>query len=203
MRTALLALFLGALLLLAAPATWSHAQTTSASGGPGLVYQSVKDGDVVTEPLFDIQLCFKEPINIKDLDKGGDFAFQVTQPDGIGLGHRDIFQPDGYGIAIQPGNPVGTNLTGQWTFKYRVTTPDAQHATSGTITFTRRSQRLRPPARHTTAVRRVRGDSNGIARRKLADPGGQCIRNGIAGRLAHEERRAIRQFIADDPACFR
>ena len=121
-RRAILALPLGALALLAAlPMAGAMAQTPDPEG-PVLVYQNIKDGDTIDRAGFRIQLCFAEPVNIKDLDKGGDFAFQVTQPDGIGLGHRDVFQPDGYGVAVYPGNPVG-ETAGEWTFNYRVTTP--------------------------------------------------------------------------------
>lgn len=126
---------MGALVLLAALPTGSAMAQTPDPEGPVLVYQNIKDGDTITEPAFVIQLCFASPINIKDLHLGGDFSFQVSQPDGIGLGHRDVFQPDGYGIAVYPGNPVG-NVSGEWTFKFRVTTPDAQHATTATIKYT-------------------------------------------------------------------
>lgn len=136
MRRLLLALPIGALALLAAlPATGVLAQTPDPQG-PVLVYQNLKDGDTITEPAFVIQLCFADPINIKDLHLGGDFAFGVTQPDNLGLGHRDVFQPDGYGIAVYPGNPASSNTTGEWTFTYRVTSPDAQHATTATIKYT-------------------------------------------------------------------
>lgn len=119
--------------------------------GPVLVYQNINDGDVLDQPPLSIQLCFAEPINNKDLDKGGDFSFEVVQPDGITLGHRDIFQPDGYGVAVQPGGPVGDDLTGEWTFRYRVTTPDAARATEGEFTYTvdpngEPAPRVSPPA---------------------------------------------------------
>lgn len=150
MRRALLTLSLAALALLAALQAGGAMAQTPDPEGPVLVYQNIKDGDVLDQPPLSIQLCFAEPINIKDLDKGGDFAFTVRGPDGIGLGHRDIFQPDGYGIAIQPGNPVG-DVEGEWTVTYRVTTPDAQHATEGTIKYTvdpngEPAPRVSPPA---------------------------------------------------------
>jgi len=134
--------------LFSAPA---NAQTPDPEG-PVLVYQNIEDGSVLDELPLLIQLCFADPINVKDLDKGGEFSFEVTQPDGIGLGHRDIFQPDGYGVAVQPGNPVGDNLNGEWTFRFRVTTPDAQHAAEGEINYTLDPQtgqpapRVSPPA---------------------------------------------------------
>ena len=134
-RNVIFALSLVALTMLAAlPVAGAMAQTPDAEG-PVVVYQNIKDGDVLDQVPLSIQLCFAEPVNNKDLDKGGDFSFQVTQPDRVGLGHRDIFQVDGYGVAVQPGNPIG-EATGEWTFTYRVTTPDAQHATTGTIKYT-------------------------------------------------------------------
>jgi methionine-rich copper-binding protein CopC len=147
-RTHLL-LILGAVLI--ALGLGNASAQTADPQGPVLVYQNIEDGATLNELPLSIQLCFKEPINIKDLDKGGDFAFTVTQPDGIGLGHRDIFQPDGYGVAVQPGNPVGENTSGDWTFTYRVTTPDARHATEGTIKYTidpngEPAPRVSPPA---------------------------------------------------------
>ena len=102
---------------------------------PVLVYQNPAEGAVLQQPAFGIQLCFASPVNIKDLDKGGDFAFTVTEPDGLGLGSRDVFQPDGYGITVYPGNPIG-ETTGQWKFHYRLTSPDAQSALEGDINYT-------------------------------------------------------------------
>lgn len=121
-------------LLAALPVAGVLAQTPDPQA-PVVVYQNIKDGDTITEPAFVIHLCFDRPVNVKDLDVGGAFLFELNQPDGIGLGHRDVFQVDGYGLGIYPGNPVGNNLTGEWTFKYRVTSPDAQHSTIGTIKY--------------------------------------------------------------------
>jgi hypothetical protein len=149
-RRTLLALPLAAAALVAATSAGSAMAQTDPEG-PVLVYQNINDGDVLDQLPLSIQLCFAAPINIKDLDKGGDFSFTVLQPDGIGLGHRDIFQPDGYGVAVQPGNPVGDDVTGEWTFRYRVTTPDAQHATEGEVHYTidpagEPAPRVSPPA---------------------------------------------------------
>lgn len=149
-RRTLLALPLAAAALVAATSAGSALAQTDPEG-PVLVYQNINDGDVIDQPPLSIQLCFAEPINNKDLDKGGDFSFEVIQPDGIGLGHRDIFQPDGYGVAVQPGGTVGDEITGEWTFRYRVTTPDAQYATEGEFTYTvdpngEPAPRVSPPA---------------------------------------------------------
>jgi hypothetical protein len=138
-RRTLLALPLAAAALVAATSAGSAMAQTDPEG-PVLVYQNINDGDVLDQLPLSIQLCFAAPINIKDLDKGGDFSFTVLQPDGIGLGHRDIFQPDGYGVAVQPGNPVGDDVTGEWTFRYRAgepaprVSPPACVASGGTAT---------------------------------------------------------------------
>jgi methionine-rich copper-binding protein CopC len=149
-RRALLALPVAAAAFFTlAPAGSGYAQTDPQ--GPVLVYQNINDGDVLDQLPLLIQLCFAEPINIRDLPDGGDFDFHVIQPDGIGLGHRDIFQPDGWGVAVQPGNPIG-ETKGEWTFRYRVTTPDGQHATTGEFKYTvdpdggRPAPRVSPPA---------------------------------------------------------
>ncbi len=102
---------------------------------PVLVYQNPAEGAVLQQAAFGIQLCFASPVNIKDLDKGGDFSFSVTEPDGLGLGNRDVFQPDGFGITIYPGSPIG-NTAGQWKFHYRLTSPDAKSALEGDINYT-------------------------------------------------------------------
>lgn len=149
-RRALVVLVAAAAVLLASPMGVATAQTQDPEA-PVLVYSNISDGDVIDEIPLSIQLCFEEPVNNKDLDEGGDFLFEVKQPDGIGLGHRDIFQVDGYGVAVQPGNPVAEDTAGEWTFRYRVTTPDAQHSLEGEIKYTvdpagEPAPRVSPPA---------------------------------------------------------
>ncbi len=113
----------------------THAQSPSPNNeAPRLVFQNLADGAVVNEPLFVIQICFANPINIRDLHLGGDFAFSVTDPGGRGLGHRTVFQPDGYGAAIYPGPPPG-ETTGEWAFGWRVTSPDGEQASEGEISY--------------------------------------------------------------------
>jgi hypothetical protein len=123
------------LAVLAVVLAFSSSIAHAADPQPQLVYQNIHDGDVIQQTAFGIQLCFASPVNIKDLDKGGDFKFSVTEPDGLGLGNRDVFQPDGYGITVYPGNPVG-GTAGQWKFHYRLTSPDAQSALEGDISYT-------------------------------------------------------------------
>jgi hypothetical protein len=123
------------LILLALVSALSASSALAADPQPVLVYQNPAEGEVIQQPAFGIQLCFASPVNIKDLDKGGDFAFNVTEPDGLGLGNRDVFQPDGYGITVYPGNPIG-DTTGIWKFHYRLTSPDARSALEGDINYT-------------------------------------------------------------------
>jgi hypothetical protein len=120
------------LALVLAPST---SPAHAADPQPVLVYQDPAEGQVIQQPAFGIQLCFASPVNFKDLDKGGDFAFTVIEPDGLHLGSRDVFQPDGYGVTIYPGAPIG-EATGQWKFQFRVTSPDAQSALEGDINYT-------------------------------------------------------------------
>ncbi len=113
-----------------------HAQSPSPNNeAPRLVFQNPADGAVVNEPLFVIQVCFANPINIRDLHLGGDFAFRVTDPGGRGLGHLTVFQPDGYGAAIYPGPPPG-ETRGEWAFGWRVTSPDGEQASEGEFSYT-------------------------------------------------------------------
>lgn len=123
------------LAVLAVVLAFSSSIADAADPQPVLVYQNPAEGEVIQQPAFGIQLCFASPVNIKDLDKGGDFSFSVTEPDGLGLGNRDVFQPDGYGITIYPGNPIG-ETTGEWKFHYRLTSPDAKSALEGDINYT-------------------------------------------------------------------
>ena len=115
-------------------ASAAHAQSPTADPQPVLVYENIHDGDVLQQTAFGIQLCFASPVNITDLDKGGDFSFRVTEPDGLILGHRDVFQRDGYGITVYLASPIGGSV-GQWKFHYRLTSPDARSALEGDITY--------------------------------------------------------------------
>jgi methionine-rich copper-binding protein CopC len=123
---------LAALILLAAI---SSPSAHAADPTPVLVFQYPAEGATLTAEPFFFQLCFASPINKKDLPLGGDFFFSVTEPDGVGLGNRDVFQPDAYGIAVYPGVAMG-DVAGQWKFHWRVSSPDAQSPLEGDINFT-------------------------------------------------------------------
>lgn len=87
---------------------------------PEITFMFPKEGGTYAEPLKVLQMCFSEPINVKDLDKGGDFRFRVNPPNGPSLGLRIVFQPNGLGVAVYPG-PFDGDPEGEWTFEWRVT----------------------------------------------------------------------------------
>jgi methionine-rich copper-binding protein CopC len=116
----------------AAALALSFASVTLAQA-PEVIYQFPRDGASLEEPPLAIQLCFAEPIDVRDLDKGGDFRFLITAPDGTPLGHRAIFQPDGYGVVVQPG--ISDEPEGNWTFEWRVRDRQSEEEAEGTIPF--------------------------------------------------------------------
>jgi len=107
---------------------------------PEIIFQFPQDGLVLQQPPKVLQMCFKQPVNVKDLDKGGDFNFRLLRPDRFGLGMRIVFQPDAYGVAIYPGLPDEAIPEGEWTWDYRVTDAEAKDALEGTVKFSVNSQ---------------------------------------------------------------
>lgn len=83
---------------------------------------------------YGLQLCFAEPVDVRDSDKGGLHEFTVRGPSGTQLAMRVVFQPDGFGVTVFPGlapEPV----EGQWTFDWLVRDADSLEEASGTIHF--------------------------------------------------------------------
>ncbi len=122
-------------LCLLRPQAIALAEPAAADPQPELTYQFPEDGAVLDGEPLAYQLCFKSPVNHQDLGEGGDFAFAITEPDGIGIGSRDVFQPDGYGVAVYPADAVGPP-EGEWKFHFRVTSPDGQASLEGDVTYT-------------------------------------------------------------------
>jgi len=120
-------------LALAAALALLWTPTADAQPEPTLVFP--KDGDVLAEPPPIIRMCFDSPVNIQDLDAGGDFRFAVITPESRGLGLRIVFRPDGLGVDVHRGLPEGT-LEGEWTFEWRVTDPETLEPAEGTVKFT-------------------------------------------------------------------
>lgn len=133
---AVLAGLAGLLLFIAAPYINQDAPSALAKE-PEIVLQFPEEGDVLKEPPFVLQMCFEEPVNVNDLDKGGDFRFRLLRPDKKGLGMRIVFQPDGYGVAIYPGLPTDEVIPdGDWTWEYRLTDRvQTADATEGVVKF--------------------------------------------------------------------
>ena len=86
---AILAGLAGLLLFVAAPYIGQDAAITRADE-PVINYQFPEEGDTLKEPPFVLQMCFEQPVNVNDLDKGGDFRFRLLRPDNKGLGMRII-----------------------------------------------------------------------------------------------------------------
>ncbi len=108
---------------------------------PQITFQFPHDGDVLKEAPKVLQMCFKQPVNVRDLDKGGDFNFRIFIPDKTGIGLRIVFQPDGYGVAIYPGLPAEPVPEGEWTWDYRLTDAgDPRQVTEGAVKFSVRAQ---------------------------------------------------------------
>ncbi|HEV8574433.1 MAG TPA: hypothetical protein VGR43_06960 [Dehalococcoidia bacterium] len=101
---------------------------------PEVIYQFPLDGAILEDAPLSIQLCFRDPIDTRDLLKGGDFEFAVVDPSGLQLGHRAIFQPDGYGVVVQPG--ISSSPPGGWRFDWQVRDEASEDPAEGTIRFT-------------------------------------------------------------------
>lgn len=101
---------------------------------PTTTFTFPHDGDILAEPPTVLQICFAEPIDIRDLDKGGYYDFAVSQPSGMRLGTRNVFQLDGYGVAIYPGRS-GEAPEGTWKFEWRVRDAKTLNPLPGAVTF--------------------------------------------------------------------
>lgn len=128
-------LLLSALVLLSILPALPMAGARAQPAPPRLVFNSPAQGDVLEEPAYVFQLCFAEPIDIRDQIDGGQWAFAAREPDGQGLAHRAAFQGDGLGVTVYPGRPPGA-AEGEWTFTWRVASPDGLQATEGEIKYT-------------------------------------------------------------------
>lgn len=150
--------------VLAAPAAPTDAQEDDA---PVLTFSNPGQDAVINEPAFFVQMCFEEPVNILDLDKGGDFSFSLTPPEDFPLGLRIVFQPDGQGLAIYPNNADADTPEGEWTLEYRLTTPETLTPTEGTLTWTvdpdgEATPQQTPPACIDSGFTAVPGPGDGV-----------------------------------------
>jgi hypothetical protein len=93
----------------------------AAADEPVITYQWPEpEGEVFSEPLQVIQICFDEPIDVRDLPPldEGDFEFNLIRPNGFSVGMRIVFQANGYGVAVYPG--IVEETVGQWTLEIHV-----------------------------------------------------------------------------------
>jgi hypothetical protein len=104
---------------------------------PEITRQYPEEGAVLKEPALVLQMCFKNPVDVRDLPPldEGDFHFTLTRPDGRALGMRIVFQPDGYGVAIYPGTAETEPPEGEWTWDYRVVDRATDEALEGRVTY--------------------------------------------------------------------
>jgi methionine-rich copper-binding protein CopC len=106
---------------------------------PEITFQFPLEGDVLKERPLVLQMCFKEPVLVLDLPPldVGDFKFALIPPASSGgLGMRIVFQPDGYGVAIYPGNPASELQEGEWKWEYRLVDAASGDPIEGTVRFT-------------------------------------------------------------------
>ena len=103
---------------------------------PEITFQYPKDGDVFLEPLLVIQVCFAEPIDVRDLPPQGEgeFKFDMDRPDGLGVGMRIVFQPNGYGATIYPGL-VDENREGLWGLTFQIRDRESLDTLNHTISW--------------------------------------------------------------------
>jgi hypothetical protein len=105
-----------------------------------VTFMTPEDGDVLGEQPFVFQMCFSRPINIKDLDKGGEFRFDVFDEANVGYGLRVVFQPDGWGVAVYPGaapvlSPAPSAVRDHWIYRWHVVAADDGAPNDGEIKF--------------------------------------------------------------------
>jgi hypothetical protein len=139
---------LAAIAVLAALAAAFLLAHPPAQAKPEVTYFFPDEGAAFSQPPPVVRFCFAEPVNVRDLNAGGDFAFRVVKPDGGGLGLRIVFRPDGLGVDIHLGlrDISPDSYQGEWQLAWRVTdaypgdrvapTPPADlEATEGTLKF--------------------------------------------------------------------
>jgi len=119
---ALLLLALAAALML--PASPAYAQIELTEADP-------PDGDRLDAPPDVVHLCFSQPVNIEDSTT---FSFNYLIPDGLSLGLRIVFGPDGECVDVFPGLPT-IRPTGEYTFEWQVTAAEGDEEGSGTLHF--------------------------------------------------------------------
>lgn len=102
----------------------------SAVAQPELIESNPADGEHVVEALEVLTLCFSEPVDSED---SSNWNFSVKMPDGMPMGLRIVFQPDGRCVDLHAGIPK-TAPQGTWTVEWLVRSLAGEEA-SGLIHF--------------------------------------------------------------------
>ncbi|MCH8813871.1 MAG: hypothetical protein IH957_02060 [Chloroflexi bacterium] len=127
---AFLAAVLGAFLIAGSP----H---EAAADEPEITFQyPPPEGGVYAETLQVIQICFAQPVDVRDKPPAGDgaFEFDIDRPDGLGLGMRIVFQANGYGVAIYPGL-LDEGFEGPWALNFEVRDAGSLDVLSGRLAW--------------------------------------------------------------------
>lgn len=122
--------------VLAAVVSQQQPPRSASADQPEITYMFPEEGDVFSEPLLVIQICFKEPIDVRDLPPkdDGEFTFSLERPNGFNVGMRIVFQANGYGVAIYPGDPEDARI-GEWVLSYHVRDRESLDPIDGTLTY--------------------------------------------------------------------
>lgn len=135
--TSRLFVWVTALAIVVSAAFTLQTQTESAHADePVITYMYPEEGQVFSESLRVIQICFEEPIDVRDLPPrdDGDFEFNLRRPSGFSTGMRIVFQANGYGVAVYPGfeddDPIG-----EWEFFFEVRDRDSLDPISRTVIY--------------------------------------------------------------------
>jgi hypothetical protein len=123
-------------LIFAAFASQEASPRSVSADEPVITYISLEDGDVFSEPLQVIQICFEEPIDVRDLPPRdeGEFEFDLVRPNGLNVGMRIVFQGNGYGVTIFPGIE-SEGIIGEWTFHFQVRDRESLDPISDTLNY--------------------------------------------------------------------
>jgi len=108
---------------------------SAADAQPVVTAMYPEDGDVLAEPPPRLQMCFEKAVDVSDQGEGGKFGFRITTPDGRALGHRTVFQRDGFGVMVQPGLPSDAPA-GEWTFEWLVADAETGETATAVVKFT-------------------------------------------------------------------
>lgn len=119
------------------------AQPTLVAAEPKVTEINLEQGDVLDAPPESVHMCFSEPVqlsadpNAEPTPAPGEeppWRFNMTTPDGLGLGLRIVFEPSAECVEVIPGLPPDPP-EGTWTFEWMVKAQEDGEEASDLITF--------------------------------------------------------------------